>query len=274
VSKIEPRGEPRVIAGEAAVRAERPAVGERGSCFGCGYALSGLPASVAACPECGRFIDDRPSPDPIGPVSAGEARAAVWGAGIALAGLAAVAVAPFVGAVVEAAGWWRLTAGPGEGRRSAPRVRGLVRTLTVVSVLGQCAMWATLSAAYLGGGSSVAAEVTAGSVATAAIALWTLRHVAGCWWVGRLGRRADVPSLSGLALTSGVGAAAITTTGVVLIGLGVLVSHLALFPPLCFALPLWVAGLAGWWLVTAVMFVRVRTAMRGVVEGDGVAAVG
>lgn len=260
------RGEPRVVAGtgSSAARADVTVRGDDGvrRCLGCGYELGGLDGEAVRCPECGREIERAPVLDPLGPMVVGEARSARTGAGLAIVGLVLVVVAPVVGAVVDAVGWWRLTAGPGRGRLSAPWLRGVVRGLTVAAGVVQVAAWVAVVDVYvlrLVVTNSVADDVAVGTAITVAIGVWTVRHGAACWWVGRIGRRVDDPSIVGSAIVSGVGAVGIAASGFVLIVLGVLVSHLALFPPLCLLLPLWFAGLAAWGLVTVVMLTKVRT---------------
>jgi len=234
------------------------------TCLGCGYNLSGLPQSATACPECGRPIDRRVSDDPLGPVSASEASSARSGAFLAWLGLVGVILVPVLGALVEGLGWWQLSAGPGKGRRSAMLLRVGIRALTVLSTLGQAAAWVALFDVYVVRvvvTNSVVDDIAVVVLASVAIGLWTLRHLAGCWWLGRLGRRIPEPSLVGLAMVSGVGAAALMLSGFVLIVLGVLVSHIALFPPVCFLLPIWAGSLAIWWFVTGLLLARVRKAL-------------
>ncbi|MEM7754177.1 MAG: hypothetical protein AAF297_00920 [Planctomycetota bacterium] len=242
-------------------------------CLGCGYALEGLPARGAACPECGRPIDEFETSDPLGPVPWREAVAARSGAGLALAGLATVAFVPAVGAVVEAAGWWRLTAGPGRGRASAPILRWAIRVCTMIAALCAVAAWAAVFDVYVFKfvvTNTVADDVAVATAVTVAVVVWAVRHALACWWVGRLGRRIPEPSLVGLAAVSGAGAVAITVSGFLLIVLGGLVSHIALFPPMCFLLPVWVGVLAVWWLITGVLLSRTRRALGAVVPDNHV----
>ena len=46
----------------------------------------------------------------------------------------------------------------------------------------------------------------------------------------------------------------LAVTGVGLIGLGVIVMHIALFPPVCLLLPLWLGGAVVWLVLTLAAF--------------------
>ncbi len=236
-----------------------------GRCLGCGYPVATLPLDATVCPECGRAIDQAVSNDPIGPVSAREAALANQGAGLAAAGLVLVVALPVVGAFVEAVGWWLLSAGPGRGRKSAKWLRWSVRVFVVLSVLAQLATWVVLADVYwlrFWVANTVADDVAAGTVVTLAVGVWTLRHAAGSWWATRLAGRAGDPGAAGLMTASGLGAIALAVSGFLLIVLGVFVSHIALYPPLCLLLPLWVGALVAWAIGTAVGLTRVGEAVR------------
>ena len=262
-----PGGGPRVVQTGGFVPAEKPRVLSASACLGCGYALEGLGAGARACPECGRPIDEGVTSDPIGGVPAVEAARGASGAGLALWGLLLVVVLPVAGAIVEGMGWWRLTAGPGRGRRSAPWLRGAVRAFVVAAAVAQVAAWAAVLDVYflkIAVTNTVADDVVVAAVVSVAVGVWTVRQGLGCWWLGRFGRRVPAPELVGLSVVCGLGVLFITVSGFVLIVLGVLVSHIALFPPLCFLLPVWVGAVAVWWLVMAVLLTRVRRALLAV----------
>jgi hypothetical protein len=230
-----------------------------GRCLGCGYPVATLPAEATVCPECGRAIDQAVSNDPIGPVSAREAALAKQGSGLAAAGLVLVVVLPVVGAFVEAVGWWLLSAGPGRGRKSAKWLRWSVRVFVVLSVATQLVMWVGLADVYwlrFWVANTIADDVAAGTVVTLAVGVWTLRHAAGSWWATRLAGRAGDPGAAGLMTASGLGAVALAISGFLLIVIGVFVSHIALYPPLCLLLPLWVGALVAWAIGTAVGLTR------------------
>jgi hypothetical protein len=260
--------EPRVIStASVGPRAETKFASETPAyrCLGCGYHLGDLPGSTPACPECGRPIDVTRTDDPIGPVDGSEGVAVARGVTLVFAGLV-LTIAPGVGALAETIGWWRVTVGPGAGRRSAPVLRWSIRGLSLAAALSQALMWIVLADVYwlrFWVTNTVADDAAAGVAVSAALVVWTVRHAVGCVWLARLGRRACVPAVTGLAISSGLGAVGATGSGFLLIGLGVFISHLALFPPLCFLLPLWAAAVAGWVLISGVMAHRVRGAMLG-----------
>ncbi len=243
-----------------------------GRCLGCGYPVATLPAEALVCPECGRAIDQAVSNDPIGPVSPREAILARRGAGLAALGLVLVVALPVVGAFVDAVGWWLLSAGPGRARKSAPRLRWSVRVLIVLGVLTQILMWVGLADVYwlrFWVLNTVADDVVAGSLVTLAVGVWTLRHALGSWWATRLAGRSGDPGAAGLMTASGLGAVALAVSGFLLIVIGVFVSHIALYPPLCLLLPLWVGALVAWAIGTAVGLTRVGEAAARAAAGGG-----
>ena len=50
----------------------------------------------------------------------------------------------------------------------------------------------------------------------------------------------------------------VLVSGVLLIGLGGVVAHVVLYPPLCLLLPVWVAGVVGWYVAQATVVLRLR----------------
>lgn len=253
------------------------------------------------CPECGYRDEPNGGDDPYG-VGAwaglsdrerwAVARLARW----AQVGLIAVLVVPIFGAWIDARAWWGLAGWSGRSDRALAWVVRGVTGLTALVITGA---WAQVLTVYVpglwprlagGGAPSAADEAVALSGAGAAAVLWSFRQAMGCWLLLRrgLGRgaRSGVESGARLGVGAGAGAGAgsgsgallafsalaapaLSISGVLLLGLGVVVLHIVLFPPACLLLPVWMGGLAVFGVVTLVALGRLAASATLGLSGQG-----
>ncbi|MEM7622291.1 MAG: hypothetical protein AAF235_03725, partial [Planctomycetota bacterium] len=222
--------------------------------------------SNARCPECGSGFGagagGAAEPGYASTLPAVDRARLRRGAALAGAAIPAFCFVPVLGTLVDAAAailLCRLAASRGRG--------GVLATLTILlagltTALGAAAWWLVLSIEVAGVEyiEPLTDEIIAGSVTAAALSLWSVRHALVGWLVLRAGAQRD-RSVAGALMVSTLGAPAIAVSGVLIIGLGVFVSHLALFPPLCFVLPIWVGAAGVWLVVTLAAYWRLYTSV-------------
>ena len=241
-------------------------------CTVCGYRLEGMPGGADRCPECGSELPRGPGGgDRRGPSDTDRVRL-VSGVELAWLGLLTFLPLPPIGAALDAAGWWRIS------RSLAPGVRELplpsrpllwwcgfaVRALSVLSVLATLLAFAAVVHVMVRGRTvwnSAVDETAIGLLIAAVPAIWAMRHVLGMALLVALARATDDPRLKRGAVASAVGGAAVIGSGFVLIGLGVLIFHVALFPPLCLILPGWIGAAAIWLVATLALLARLRAVL-------------
>lgn len=171
----------------------------------------------------------------------------------ALVGMALVAPLPVLGPVLDAAATLSLLAATRDGR-GGRWAGAAVNAAVLIALLAMLAAWAAVIRWFAGargtGDESIAAAVVAGAVVA-----WTLRHAAVCWHVKGT-RAAAVSDARGGLVLSALLAPTLSLGLVLLVGVGVLVSHVALFPPFCLLFPLWLGGAVVWVGVTITAFLR------------------
>ncbi|MEM0982963.1 MAG: hypothetical protein AAGI17_03330 [Planctomycetota bacterium] len=238
-------------------------------CVVCGYSLAGAPTDAEVCAECGTPIERARGgvraareDDPV-------ARRLRSGAELAWAGLLTFLILPVLGAGIESVGWWRLSSPTDAAGKRLPTfarstwVRWSVRLLTLGVFASATAVATAVIVVYVAGrtlSTNVGDDALIGGLASVTITIWTLRHVAAMWLVADLSDQVGDPALKRFAIASGFGGAIVTTSGFGLIGFGVLVFHVALFPPFCLLLPLWIGGATAWYAATLYLLARVRGA--------------
>jgi len=227
----------------------------------CGYDFTGLTSESVwpvRCPECGgavrlsmgRFASERSVPQE-------ERRSLRIGGRLAQAGILLIAVVPILGAMIDAAAWWFLLRGSSGRATFVGRALAISTTLlTIVSLLLVSAAWVIVAGVYVFGvefAGLLADDVAAGALISAAAIAWSVRHGLGGLAMLRRGVHKAAGTSGSLAI-SAIGAPVLAVTGVGLIGLGVIVMHIALFPPVCLLLPLWLGGAVVWLVLTLAAF--------------------
>lgn len=229
-------------------RGEGPrGAGTPGVCVGCGYDLRGLAGveGTLVCPECGAPAGRL---GPVDVLPAEEAARLARSLRGVMLGMVFLWV-PVVPSVVEAWGWW----GASSVGRGGGWMRLGLRGANAAALLAALVAWAVVVDVYvlrrsvLGG---VADDAMAGGAISAATLAWVVRQGVGLWWLARLlGASEGVPRGATLRVMAGLGVG-VWVSGFVLLVLGVAVFHVAVMPPFCLLLPLWLAGAAGWfWAV-------------------------
>lgn len=229
-------------------------------CPSCGYGLARGATREGRCAECGW------SPEPIEAFGLERLVRLRRGASLALAGSIALPVClvlwPFAPLALSlyAGGWW-LLAEPAAAGRSAGLAWG-VRAASVFALLLGTAAILVLGAQFALGialtSSATGDDALAGGIVLAASLAGGAQHTLAMLLAGGLGARLSEPGLRRRCWLTLLGGLAVLVTGVLLIGLGGVVAHVVLYPPLCLLLPVWVAGLAGWYLAQASVVLRLR----------------
>lgn len=229
-------------------------------CPSCRYDLAEGHSGRGRCPECGW------SPDPIEAFGLDRLARVRRGATLVVASSIALPIClvlwPFapLALALYAGGWW-LLADPGASGRSV-LLAWSVRVLSVLALLSATGAVLVLGGEFALGysltGSAAGDDAAAGGAALLASVVGTAQHVLAMLLAAGLGARLNDPDLAKRTWLTLLGGLVVLVSGVLLIGLGGVVAHVVLYPPLCLLLPVWVAGVVGWYVAQATVVLRLR----------------